>query len=303
MDADFLHEHKRIKRETKNEDKNEESDMYFRLCRQCCKSFHSKQHYLAHLEEHEVKGTKKCGNNSDTLTAEIISKDMFESHQVNNDKILNCTKCQFIATIQQSLELHHIVHCTKPPYQCTECNYQTSLAGNFNYHILKHKNDKPHNCQHCISCFSTTGHLQKHMKSQHPNSVIKCNKCDFSTYMLTTMHEHDDQCLLNEDKLKCKKCKFIATKAVSLELHLIVHSTKPPYQCTECEYQTSFAGHFNSHVLKHNKDKPYSCPHCISCFSTHFSLKRHVRSQHLGLDSVIYLSKTSNVILPYILQI
>ena len=80
--------------------------------------------------------------------------------------------------------------------------------------------------------------------------------------------------------LECQLCKFIATKAISLELHLILHNTKAPYKCTECDYQTSATGNFNCHILTHNNDKPYSCPHCTKCFTQNVHIDGHLKSQH-----------------------
>ena len=80
--------------------------------------------------------------------------------------------------------------------------------------------------------------------------------------------------------LQCEQCKFIATIAASLELHQIVHNTKPPYQCTECDYHTFKTSHFNAHVLARNTDRPHSCPNCNKCFTISGNLKRHNNSQH-----------------------
>ena len=64
-----------------------------------------------------------------------------------------------------------------------------------------------------------------------------CDHCDFSTFMSTMMCKHEEQYHSKKSKpviLLCEQCRFIATKQVSLEIHQIVHSTKPPYRCAEC---------------------------------------------------------------------
>ena len=89
------------------------------------------------------------------------------SPQSTNHKTMNSVKCTFIATKQRSVELHLIVHNTKPPYQCTECDYKTSRTGNVNKHILAHNKDKPYNCQHCNSCFGNSSSLMQHLNNHH----------------------------------------------------------------------------------------------------------------------------------------
>ena len=108
------------------------------------------------------------------------------------------------------------------------------------------------------------------------------------------MIKHKEQCNVNMVILECEKCKFIATKARSLELHRTVHITQKPYNCADCEYQTSDTSSYNGHIITHNKDQPYHCPHCSLCFGEIGNLKRHVKTQHpysvMKCDQCSYLA-------------
>ena len=155
----------------------------------------------------------------------------------NEDKcdaknVLTCPLCKFIATKSSSIKLHQIVHTTKKPYICSECEYKTSVTSSFNRHILTHYNDKPHICIHCNTYFAETAHLTRHMRSQHPSTIIKCNNCDYSTFLPSEISKHRERCISTNKNLvilTCPLCTFIATKECSLELHHIVHTTNGPY--------------------------------------------------------------------------
>ena len=207
----------------------------------------------------------------------------------SNGKIYSCSKCQFICTKQICLEQHeNIVHRTKPPYKCGNCEYHAVISSHFNKHVLSCNKDKPYFCRHCTFCCSQSNSLERHFASKHPETIIKCNKCDFSTYLQSQMDKHNEKYHSDLEKsplLTCQYCQFICTKQVTLELHGLRHSTKPPYKCGQCEYLNANSGHFNYHILSCNKDKPYFCIHCHVGYYTSTNLQRHMKSKHQSSSS------------------
>ena len=119
-----------------------------------------------------------------------LRNDNADTTNTDDNNILKCKQCKFIATKTLSLQLHQFVHSTKPPYLCTICDYKTSKTFNFNKHVLTHSKDKPYKCPRCSGSFRQNGSLNTHMKSKHPDSIIKCAECDFSACLPTMMNSH-----------------------------------------------------------------------------------------------------------------
>ena len=154
----------------------------------------------------------------------------------------------------------------------------------FNRHIFIHTDEKRIFCLHCPLSFKTFDILCAHLKLIHPDSIINCKKCDFSSFFTTAINEHNEQfhSQQSSDTICCQMCTFVANSTHSLVLHQTIHNTNngDQYHCPECEYQTCNKNKFNSHITVHSTDKPYNCIHCATAFKAFRGLYTHIKHFH-----------------------
>ena len=144
-------------------------------------------------------------------------------------------------SLQKHMRSKHVDGSKKKKFACTECEYSCDHKGDYQKHLVSHTKVKAHKCDTCDKSFTLKSSLTNHIKTVHTK----------------------------ESKHECQICKKVFTEAGSLRRHVkSVHDKIRSYVCTECDKTFTQSGHLKTHMRTHTKEKPYQCTFCDKTFTT-----------------------------------
>ena len=259
-------------------------------CQSCHLKFKTHQNLLRHDKGVHLKLKDiKCPHCEKTMsTKDDLSKHIFSKHTSDRVPKFPCQSCEKQFFTRQSLLIHNKgVHLNLKDIECPNCDFTTSTNGSLKSHILykhtsgddhKHKcticnystASKPYllqhhksvhlrqkdiKCPHCDFMVSAVGNLRSHILYKHASGDIKkykCELCDFSAFIKSTLSKHVKSIHLNLKDMKCPDCEFAASTNSNLKLHILnMHTSGQLYKCELCSYGTNINSKLNAHIKKH----------------------------------------------------
>ena len=179
---------------------------------------------------------------------------------------------------------------SKKKFQCDECPVQYNWYSNLSAHkTTKHKNAR------------LGTRRNKSWEEMNRTSFRKCKLCKFSiessyseTSVQTLMNAHIVTEHPSGKVLKCEKCDFTTFKMKNLKIHAhkmhllkAVNILKYGKKCLECEYRTTRSWRMQVHIRKrHDKEVTFSssesnCKFCkASALTTRETITKHMKIEH-----------------------
>ncbi|XP_065363937.1 zinc finger protein 37-like [Calliphora vicina] len=161
-----------------------------------------------------------------------------------------CEPCQLEFENLQEQKLHRTeVHDEK--YPCSVCPKELKSLPALHQHMKLHNEQPAFQCEICQKTFNQKAHYQYHMNVHNNVRNFKCSECE----------------------------KSFITKT-DLKVHMRSHNGHRPYVCNICGKDYLMMEHLKTHLLTHT-DQYFQCDICNHKFSTHKTLRLHVKSIHV----------------------
>ena len=154
--------------------------------------------------------------------------------------------------------------------------------------------------------------MYNHNRSKHPETKIKCNKCDYSHSFPSQVRQHFnkvhlgikrqdqkydckiDSCqnfglttcveLETHSLLYCKQCQFSATRNVAMKHHVESVHEGIRYRCEQCRFVTEWERFLKVHMISKHTNMSLYCTEESCSFSTYREnlLQEHIELTHEG---------------------
>lgn len=205
--------------------------------------------------------------------------DYIQPFRLTIDKLMKCCLCTESFSCMKTLLLHMNAHFRN--FICTICG-----AGFINFERLKshetmhHKAKKWFVCSHCKEKFDAEWKKKKHVNAVHrgvagPN---KCQVCKATFASCYQKNKHMIECH-NQSRLKCEMCDKTFVIKSTLLLHFRrTHLKERPFQCDICYMGFFCKTRLTEHLVVHTGEKQFSCEMCGQAFARKKNLRLHLKT-------------------------
>ena len=134
-------------------------------------------------------------------------------------------------------------------------------------------------CQYCDKSFRYKHDFVKHARWHGTVRPYRCERCPmrFKDKDLLENHNRDHpDCHIPH--LTCRFCKRVYANLDELNLHIVTHAGKKPYECTTCGKTYAVNKYLRAHIMTHTGEKPYKCEKCGKTFTWSGPSKLHTKN-------------------------
>ena len=149
-----------------------------------------------------------------------VAMETNQSAPVDEQPVLQCTKCSFVAKTLVDYSSHMTLHLNKRAFKCAECQEHFNGVEDLNKHFAEQHSEKI---------------------EEHKQAIQKIPHGLQQTYHLLKMPLENistlatQELVSNEPKqLKCSMCSFVAKWPAELQKHAVSHSEERPFVCMVC---------------------------------------------------------------------
>ena len=151
---------------------------------------------------------------------------------------------------EHAMETKQVPHVEEQPVlQCTKCSFVAKTLVDYSSHMTLHLNKRAFKCAECQEHFNGVEDLNKHFAERHSEKIEEHKQAIQKiphglqqTYHLLKMPLENISSLAapemvssNEPKqLKCSMCSFVAKWPAELQKHAVSHSEERPFVCMVC---------------------------------------------------------------------
>ncbi|XP_076864104.1 uncharacterized protein LOC143516425 isoform X2 [Brachyhypopomus gauderio] len=252
-------------------------------CPCCTKEFSQKCDLVSHFKVHLQESTHKPGKsiqckpsapsiNNKSLICEICGNSFpnqiklkIHVREHRRENIPCCKVCG--KTFQKVLHLvaHEKTHWPVKPYACSICGKGFNRLKALKTHSQGHTGDTPFSCCHCGHAFSDLSALRAHQAS----------KLCIGKQQLNGTHSDIEGFLVSQGVdgqvnmpvfFKCQICKQLYQKWCQYTLHLLTHTSSPPYLCFSCgqSYEKDSEVSVHCKVCCHSSGEEVACGASLS---------------------------------------
>ncbi|KAK9872931.1 hypothetical protein WA026_020282 [Henosepilachna vigintioctopunctata] len=289
--------------ENVQEAENEDAEKFL-VCKQCDKTFTSKQNLKVHMEAvHEKLRSFSCLDCKQTFsyaksfrmhqlkhkrgifTCEVCQKKFnhpsslgyHRSAEHNNGRRFVCNKCDKTFKHPQLLHRHQLVHSEERPFKCDMCNAAFKTRTNLRSHKAVHTGERRYACAECGQTFAHKTSLKLHTRWHLGEKPFGCEICKKKFSQKGNLLEHQ-RIHTGEKPFCCDQCGRNFTTSSQLKLHKKRHTGERPFKCDLCPksflHKESWKEHSRRHIIS---ECPYKCQICSKSFTVLHYLKRHMR--------------------------
>ena len=114
---------------------------------------------------------------------------------LNQTKMYKCKQCSFKCLNKEDYWLHQRQMHIKPEklLECSKCQFVTEYKHHLEYHLRNHMGSKPYKCQHCEYTCVNLSMLRSHLKSHSKSIQYNCAECTYSTKYYNSLKAHLDK--------------------------------------------------------------------------------------------------------------
>ena len=198
-------------------------------CTKCDSIFQNHKLRLIHFKEtHPGENIYQC-NHCD-YGSNYLPNLNDHVNSLHEKKKLECDKCDFTTTWNQSFHLHmrrdHDFHLKNSKHNtygetllCDNCAFTTNSQAKFEIHKSQAHNQKKFQCEKCDHRTSYKSNLKLHMKEIHSEIILSCDQCDFTTNTQRKLKHHVGS--IHENiRYNCNFCPYQATRTLHLNIHV-----------------------------------------------------------------------------------
>ena len=159
-------------------------------------------------------------------------------------------------------------------WRCEECNLKYKSKNSLKNHLAKEHYEGQ--CQHCQ--IETTD-LKSHIREEHPEKLIRRDKCDVCNEKHYKIHLNERQ---EDGMFHCGQCEYTSKTHDALRSHrLRNHSSK--HKCDICGKGFRCAKDVEYHKrIIHFGESLFGCDQCGKNFSSNSGLVMHKKKIHQG---------------------
>ena len=168
--------------------------------------------------------------------------------------------------------------------RCDLCSFETNgLSQDEIFKLIVHKKihqDGEMLCHLCHYKSKKPFTLKRHLAEEHSiGAIFKCNICDYKTGGQSGRSHLRDHIARHtkEQSFLCDKCDFTSYVKSTLDVHMKRHEGNPKYLCHECDYKSHDFGNFTCHQQAKHGSVVLKCEDCDFATKSRRSMREHKR--------------------------
>lgn len=140
------------------------------------------------------RSTTSCPSNSENLETSVNENES-NTDVLNQTKMYKCKQCVFICVNKEDYWLHQRHVHIKPEklLECSKCQFVTEYKHHLEYHLRNHMGSKPYKCSQCEYACVNLSMLRSHLKSHSKAIQYNCAECSYSTKYYNSLKAHMDK--------------------------------------------------------------------------------------------------------------
>ncbi|XP_055630499.1 zinc finger protein 271-like [Toxorhynchites rutilus septentrionalis] len=175
-------------------------------------------------------------------------------------------------------ENYHFIEAGDGQYVCKICDQMFAHSDLLRKHALTHTEEKPFFCDICDRSFNRVDYLKEHFKSKrHRQALAEVNgetmddDDDDSTTdtsltgrmaktkspispMTNALADRIEFQRTGDGRYKCSECDKTFVTAVTLKMHLRLHTGEKPYKCSKCSMAFIRSDYLKTHEKIHRQE-------------------------------------------------
>lgn len=235
----------------------------------------------------------------------LIKKDsnIPTTHSTENvQSEFSCDICErrFKSKLSLSTHKRYCINSGRSNTTCTECDKTYGTYYSYDIHMqTAHGLNPRHKCQECEKAFISPSKLEDHIMQKHNKIRSRCEICDatFTNRYVLMGHMRDKHKIDITIRRTCKKCepprRFNGDRELKEHMNeehgvqKTTKSTENHLQCNFCKLLFKNATALTTHHQYCTSENPHTgkpiCKHCGKLYSTWYTVKDHIKTEHLGM--------------------
>lgn len=266
-------------------------------CKDCRRTFNSRQKYDLHLQKNNGKCYFECEYCSKVFYFKRSKLDVHVRSAHTKERPYVCDVCGKGYVTSDKLRIHIRVHTGEKPCVCDVCGKAFYSLGQLsihkNYHHVWKQYPQMFKCDQCGSGFSSKHYLRYHLKVIHCKTKdFHCHKCGKAFKSSDSLRYHLKFTHADGNKYKCDTCEKTFKAPAGLRRHKYKNHTtvEKRFACTICDKAFVEKDKLKMHINVHTGEKPFKCNMCDFRCAFSGNLSKHKKTHSSKVVNLLDLS-------------